>query len=106
MIVTIDTQAKTITLNESVKFLELQEFIGEFNLKDYTILLGNKNEYSLSEWIRKHKNTSPYVPPYKPYCDHTYRPDQLPIYGETTTGSPVLNYPSTTSWSPEGPLKS
>lgn len=106
MTITINTQTKTVTLTESVKFLELQEFICEFNLKDYTIVLGNKNESTLADFIRKQKDVSPYTPPYKPSCDHTYRPDQLPRYGEITTGRPALNYPSTTSWEPTGPLKS
>lgn len=96
MTITINTQAKTVTLTESVKFLELQEFMCEFNLKDYTIILGNKNESTLADYMRKQKDVSPYIPPYKPSCDHTYRPDQLPKYGGTTTNT----------WEPTGPLKS
>lgn len=104
MKITINTETKTLILEESVKFIELQEFVGNFNLKDYTIITSNKDQSSLVDYLKRQKDyVSPYTPPYKVSYDPIYKPDQRLV---GSTDNPLLHHPSTTSWEPTGPLKS
>lgn len=88
MTVTINTQTKTLLIEGPIKFLELQEFVGEFNLRDYTLDIKNslctcKNNLSLNEIfknINRPGEDKLIKPSYSPTCDYTYRPETMPKY--------------------------
>jgi hypothetical protein len=98
MTITINTSSKTIALEDSVAFTELMKFVEDCNLQDYTISIkqnikfNNVNNYPPG--VR-----SPYIPPYKPYCESIkYK------HTEPSTIEPIVEF-TTGKWTPFGPTE-
>jgi hypothetical protein len=97
MIITINTKTKTLLIEEPITFAELNEFVKEFNLESYIISIKQSTRFTKIDSPLDIK--SPYVPPYKPYCE-----DIKYIKREPSTIEPIT-YTTTGKWTPFGPTE-